>query len=272
MPSITISPAARLGLLLLASLLTSTAAPAAMSGAARHRAETDRPNILWITSEDNSPYLGCYGDALAETPNLDRLAAAGLRYRHAFANAQSSSARTTLITGMYASTLGVQNHRSSVAIPEEFKLYPEHLRAAGCCCTNNARTNFNLAGRRDVWNQNGTQAHYRNRGAEQPFFAVFNITTSHESQVAPKKGKTSFRVPPKKSRSRRTIRHRRHPPRLGQLLRSNDADGRPGRAPAGRTRSRTTGRRHDRLLLRRPRRRVARAANAISTTRARECR
>ncbi|MEE2734618.1 MAG: sulfatase, partial [Verrucomicrobiota bacterium] len=43
-------------------------------------AEPDRPNILWITSEDNSPYLGCYGDLQARTPNLDRLAGQGVRY------------------------------------------------------------------------------------------------------------------------------------------------------------------------------------------------
>lgn len=77
------------------------------------------PNILWITSEDNSPYLGCYGDPLAHTPHLDRLATEGVRYRHAFANAPvCSTARTTLITGMYASTLGAQHHRSRVRLPE----------------------------------------------------------------------------------------------------------------------------------------------------------
>ncbi|MBI3468544.1 MAG: sulfatase-like hydrolase/transferase [Planctomycetes bacterium] len=86
----------------------------------------DRPNILWITSEDNSAYLGCYGDPLASTPNLDQLASQGVRYRSAFANAPvCSTARTTLITGMYATTLGVHHHRSRVTIPERFKLYPE---------------------------------------------------------------------------------------------------------------------------------------------------
>jgi arylsulfatase A-like enzyme len=174
----------------------------------------ERPNILWITSEDNSPYLGCFGDALAKTPNLDRLAAEGVRYRNAFANAPvCSTARTTLITGMYASSLGVHNHRSSVRIPEQFKLYPEHLRAAGYYCTNNSKTDYNVAGRptggrgsgakvreagTNVWDESSNQAHYRNRKAGQPFFAVFNITTSHESQVAPKMGKSTFRVPPEK--------------------------------------------------------------------------
>ncbi len=159
----------------------------------------DRPNILWITSEDNSPYLGCYGDGLAQTPHLDALAAQGVRYRRAFANAPvCSTARTTLITGMYASSLGVQNHRSSVAIPERFKLYPEHLRAAGYYCTNNSKTDYNVASSRNVWDESSKKAHYKNRAPDQPFFAVFNFTTSHESQVAPKPDKTSFRVPPEK--------------------------------------------------------------------------
>ncbi|MBN2508278.1 MAG: sulfatase-like hydrolase/transferase [Verrucomicrobia bacterium] len=157
----------------------------------------NRPNLLWITSEDNSPYLGCYGDPLARTPNLDRLAAQGVRYRNAFANAPvCSSARTTLITGMYASSLGAHNHRSRVAMPGRFKLYPEHLRAAGYHCSNNSKTDYNLAGTRQSWDESSPKAHYNHRAPGQPFFAVFNFTTSHESQVAPKPGKTSFRVPP----------------------------------------------------------------------------
>jgi arylsulfatase A-like enzyme len=75
------------------------------------------------------------------------LAAQGVRYRNAFANTPvCSTARTTLITGMYASSLGVQHHRSRVAIQEGFRLYPEYLRAAGYYCSNNAKTDYNLAG------------------------------------------------------------------------------------------------------------------------------
>lgn len=157
----------------------------------------DRPNILWITSEDNSPYLGCYGDAQAHTPHLDRLAADGVRYRNAFANAPvCSSARTTLITGMHASSLGVLNHRSRGQIPSRFKLYPEHLRGAGLYATNNSKTDYNLAGNPQPWDESSARAHYRHRKPGQPFFAVFNLTTSHESQVKPKAGKASFRIPP----------------------------------------------------------------------------
>ncbi len=157
----------------------------------------DRPNILWITSEDNSPYLGCYGDGQAFTPNLDRLAAEGVRYRNAFANAPvCSAARTTLITGMYACSIGAHNHRSRVAIPGAFRLYPEHLRAAGYYCTNNRKTDYNLSNAGQPWDECSGQAHYRNRKPGQPFFAVFNFVTSHESKVAPSPDKTAFRVPP----------------------------------------------------------------------------
>ncbi|QIF01513.1 sulfatase-like hydrolase/transferase [Roseimicrobium sp. ORNL1] len=157
----------------------------------------ERPNILWLTSEDNSPYLGCYGDKLAKTPHLDKLAEQGVRYRNAFANSPvCSAARTTLITGMNGCALGVQHHRSKVSIPEGFQLYPEVLRAAGYYCTNNSKTDYNLPDRKDVWDESSKNAHYKNRASSQPFFAVFNFTTTHESQVAPKEGKTDFRIPP----------------------------------------------------------------------------
>ncbi len=145
----------------------------------------NRPNILWITSEDNSPYLGCYGDGQALTPNLDRLAAEGVRYRNAFANAPvCSAARSTLITGMLAPALGIHNHRSKVRIPGRFKSFPEYLRAAGYYCTNNAKTDYNFV--RDglaAWDASSRKAHYKNRAPGQPFFAVFNVGESHEGQL-----------------------------------------------------------------------------------------
>ena len=144
-----------------------------------------RPNILWITSEDNSPYLGCYGDNLAHTPNLDRFAAEGVRYRNAFANAPvCSAARSTLITGMHACSLGIHNHRSKVRIPEAFRLYPDYLRDEGYYCTNNSKTDYNIIrkGARS-WDESSNKAHYKNRKPGQPFFAIFNTTLSHEGQL-----------------------------------------------------------------------------------------
>ncbi len=149
----------------------------------------ERPNILWIVSEDNSPYLGCYGDPLAQTPNIDRLATEGVRYRNAFSTAPvCSAARSTLITGMYATTLGIHNHRSTVAIPSSFHFYPEVLREGGYYCTNNSKTDYNVAidGKRSpsfFWDASSNKAHYKDRPEGQPFFAVFNIGFSHEGQT-----------------------------------------------------------------------------------------
>lgn len=164
-------------------------------------AAADRPNFLWLTSEDNSPYLGCHGDPLAHTPNLDRLASEGVRFRNFFANAPVCSAsRSTLLAGMYGPTLGIHHHRSKVAVPAAFKMYPEVLRQAGYYCTNNVKTDYNVAGAAPakIWNENSNRAHYKNRKPGQPFFAVFNFTGTHESQVTPGAGKATFRVPPAK--------------------------------------------------------------------------
>ncbi len=156
--------------------------------AARQRSGQDRPNILWITSEDNSPLLGCYGDEQAHTPNLDRLAAQGVRYRNAFANPPvCSAARSTLILGMYASSVGLHNHRSKVRIPDSFRSYPEYMRESGYYCTNSSKMDYNYTRKGgEAWNESSRKAHYDNRKPGQPFFAVFNTTLSHEGQLTEK--------------------------------------------------------------------------------------
>ena len=149
----------------------------------------DKPNILWLTSEDNSPYLGCYGDQQARTPNLDAFATQGVRFRNAFSNAPvCSAARSTLITMMHASSLGIQNHRSSVAIPESFKPYTDYFKTAGYYCTNFTKTDYNAKNYKanKIWDDTSKNAHYKNRKPGQPFFSVFNTTTSHEGQLTDK--------------------------------------------------------------------------------------
>src|ERR1044072_6675103 len=79
----------------------------------------DRPNILWITCEDISPNLGCYGDKYAVTPNIDRLAGQGVRYTHAFAPiGVCAPSRSCLITGMYACSIGTQHMRCNGTLPD----------------------------------------------------------------------------------------------------------------------------------------------------------
>ncbi|MEM7386341.1 MAG: sulfatase-like hydrolase/transferase, partial [Verrucomicrobiota bacterium] len=100
----------------------------------------DRPNILWITSEDNGPELGAYGDTYATTPHLDALAGKGMRYLHAISNAPvCAPARTTIITGMYPFSCGGQHMRSQCQLPDGIKLFPQYLREAGYYCTNNSK-------------------------------------------------------------------------------------------------------------------------------------
>lgn len=153
--------------------------------AARRQGGPERPNILWITSEDNSPLLGCYGDEQAQTPNLDRLAREGVRYRNAFANAPvCSAARSTLIMGMYACSVGIHNHRSKVRVPQSFRSYPEYLRESGYYCTNNSKMDYNYVRKGgEAWDESSDKAHYDNRKPGRPFFAVFNTTLSHEGQL-----------------------------------------------------------------------------------------
>jgi arylsulfatase A-like enzyme len=142
------------------------------------------PNILWIVAEDINPQLGCYGDKNAVTPNLDKFAATALRYANCWSTAPvCAPARTTLITGVYPPSTGAEHMRSLVAMPGFMRMYPQLLRQQGYYCTNNAKEDYNLDKPDEVWHESTKKAHYTNRKPGQPFFAVFNIEVSHESQI-----------------------------------------------------------------------------------------
>src|SRR3954462_3596700 len=141
-----------------------------------------RPNILWITSEDNGPSLGCYGDTYATTPILDALAARGVIYMHCWSNAPvCAPARTAIISGVYPSSTGSGHMRS--AVPPVMRMYPQILREAGYYCTNNSKEDYNLEKPGKVWDESSARAHWKNRRPGQAFFAVFNHLVSHESQI-----------------------------------------------------------------------------------------
>jgi len=147
-------------------------------------ASAGRPNILWITSEDNGPQLGCYGDTYARTPNLDRLATKGMIYLNAWSTAPvCAPARTAIIMGMYPATTGGQHMRSQIHLPAGMKMYPQFLREAGYYCSNNSKEDYNLEKPGQVWDESSPRAHWKNRKSGQPFFAIFNHVVSHESQV-----------------------------------------------------------------------------------------
>lgn len=159
-----------------------------------------RPNILWISTEDMSPHLGCYGDKVAKTPNIDKLATQGIRFTNMFTTAAiSAPVRAGIITGMYQTSIGCMHMRTVsyrrsaenpiafTAVPPHYvKAFTEYMRVAGYFCTNNSKTDYQFA--KDpvpasIWDECGKDAHYRNRqDKNQPFFAVFNWVGTHESQ------------------------------------------------------------------------------------------
>ncbi len=180
------------------------------------QADAPRPNILWITSEDHGPHMGCYGDTYATTPNVDALAKKALLYTKCWSNAPvCAPARTTIITGMYPTSLGAEHMRSMVPFPAGKKMFPQFLREAGYYCTNNSKEDYNIEKPGQIWDESSGKAHWRNRKTAvpavragqpvpavpgddrrdarsavtgetpvfQPFFAVFNSLKSHESQI-----------------------------------------------------------------------------------------
>lgn len=144
----------------------------------------NKPNILWLTSEDHGIEMGCYGDSIAITPNIDALAAKGMIFKVAWSNAPvSAAARTAIISGMYPSSTGSEHMRSMQAMPEGTHMYPYFLKKAGYYCSNNSKEDYNLLKTNDLWDESSPQAHWKNRSMNQPFFAIFNSTKSHESQI-----------------------------------------------------------------------------------------
>lgn len=149
----------------------------------------DRPNIIWITAEDMSAVLGCYGDEYATTPNIDALAKRSVKYTHAFATAPvCSPSRTCLINGVHAQTQGTHNMRSAFPIPKHMTGFPSFLRKVGYYTSNNVKTDYNSANWETIinqsWDESSDTAHWRNRkDKSKPFFSVFNLMTSHQSRA-----------------------------------------------------------------------------------------
>ncbi|MGE9269827.1 MAG: sulfatase family protein, partial [Verrucomicrobiales bacterium] len=141
-------------------------------------------------SEDNSAdWIGCYGNKEAKTPNIDRLAASGALFEHAYSNAPVCAvARSTILNGAYAITQGTQHMRSRHPIPPRYQPYVYYLKKAGYYCSNNSKTDYNFEGNdKAIWDACSKSAHYKNRPDGAPFFAIFNLTVSHESNLFPDK-------------------------------------------------------------------------------------
>ena len=164
--------------------------------------EPQQANILCLVCEDISPYLGCYGDPVALTPNLDRLASEGIRFNRMYSvYGVCAPSRNSLITGMYPNSIGGGNMRTSnirwvrnvpdslqippyESTPPPFvKCYTEYMREAGYYCTNNAKEDYQFKAPRSAWDESSKTAHWRDRPAGMPFLAIFNFMRSHESQI-----------------------------------------------------------------------------------------
>ena len=146
-----------------------------------------QPNILWISAEDIGPHFGCYGDPHAITPNIDQLSAEGTRYTNAYTTAGvCAPCRSGIITGMYQNSIGTHHMRCNAVLPSWLKPFPVLLRQSGYYCTNNSKTDYQFSrpSTGEIWDQNGSKAHWKNRKKGQPFFAVFNYTGCHESGIA----------------------------------------------------------------------------------------
>jgi N-sulfoglucosamine sulfohydrolase len=158
-----------------------------------------QPNIIWLVAEDLSPILPAYGDSTVSTPHLDRLTREGVRYTQAFSPAGvCAPSRCAITTGMYPASIGghnmrvldVKSHMDQLGVvlyeivpPPEVKMMSQVLREHGYYCTNNDKTDYQFRPPVTAWDESGLRAHWRNRPAGRPFFAVFNFGVTHEGHV-----------------------------------------------------------------------------------------
>lgn len=178
-------------------------------------AQSPRPNILWILAEDIGPQLGCYGEALIQTPNLDRLASQGARYTHAFTNAPVCSAsRSALATGMYQTSIGAHNHRTFDKKPlvAPIRHLCEHMREAGYFTVLSAPPKgqkSSLGQGTGAWGSGKTDysflvdkpfdgSDWTQRPAGKPFFAQLTIQESHKGIGWPLGRQHTPRIDPQK--------------------------------------------------------------------------
>lgn len=169
-------------------------------------AEVRRPNILWLISEDTGPQLGCYGTTQVWTPNLDRMASQGVRYTHFYVGMVCSASRSSFNTGMYAVSIGAQNHRTTnkQPLPEGVHVISVLMHQAGYLSANIQRTpsdwGFRSKGKTD-WNFIEKNAfdttNWNVLKARQPFFAMLNFHETHRPFEAPKRADPAkVEIPP----------------------------------------------------------------------------
>ncbi len=163
-------------------------------------AKAAHPNILWLIAEDLGLDLGCYGTTQVWTPNLDKMAANGMRYTKAFTTAPvCSPSRSAFVTGMYQTTIGAQNHRShrddGYELPAGVRVITDWMRDAGYFTANvrefpegigfkgTAKTDWNFTYEGKPFDSNK----WADLKTHQPFYAQVNFQETHRKYHAPKK-------------------------------------------------------------------------------------
>ena len=158
-----------------------------------------RPNIVWIVVEDLSPRMPSFGDSTIATPHLSRLAEQSVRYPNTFSVAGvCAPSRNAIATGMYPTSIGGHHMRTSnyrgmlddigvptygSVAPPKVKMLSQHLREVGYYCTNNAKEDYQFPAPKTAWDESSMTADYTGRAPGQPFYAVYNLESTHESQV-----------------------------------------------------------------------------------------
>ena len=163
----------------------------------------ESPNFLWLVCEDQSLFFSMYGDSSANTPNINQLAKDGVVYQNCYTPSPvCAPSRSSLITGMYPTTLGTQHMRAfkksaakntinshnslpyySAKPKKLIRFFTEELRANGYYCSNNSKEDYNMMTSPLAWDESSKTAHWRNREDGQSFFSVFNFNVTHESNI-----------------------------------------------------------------------------------------
>ncbi len=162
-----------------------------------------RPNILLIVAEDMSPRVGAYGDAVARTPAIDQLARDGLRFDRVFTvSGVCAPSRSSLITGVYATSMGTHQMRTSQGVPgtdiesyeavppPRVKAFPELLRAQGYSTANFAKKDYQFGDPFTIWDLHLGEfvgpvdaALWRRLPLDKPWFVMMNLMATHESRL-----------------------------------------------------------------------------------------
>jgi len=162
----------------------------------------ESPNFLWLVCEDQSLFFSMYGDSSANTPNINQLAKDGIVYKNCYTPSPvCTPSRSSLITGMYPTTLGTQHMRAykkskkntinshnslkyySPKPKKPVRFFTEDLRANGYYCTNNSKEDYNMMTSPLAWDESSKTTHWRNKKKGQSFFSVFNFNVTHESNI-----------------------------------------------------------------------------------------